>query len=279
MYLGRLADSVRRLERGMGLARATGQSHLITYLLIAQSVTYGMLGRFTDASGCLADALEVAVLTDSAELHAMVLGYQCWIATYTSDLDVALRTGEAALAVGGPDQDWFGSVAGGMLAQARLHAGDPQGAIDLLLEAGGGPELPLMDPPSQPNWYSVLTTASVRLGDSGQAARWAERAGEVAAELGMPLRTGFANLARSHAALAADPADPADAADALRWALAAVAITTRGSLPGQCWERSVHWRFCGLSDTCGTCCSGRRVAPRRSRRSCSVPVSRSPSWV
>src|SRR5581483_9956347 len=145
------------LERGMSLARATGQSHLITYLLILRSVTYGMLGRFAEASGCLADALEVAVLTESDQLHATVLGYQCWIATYTGDLDAALRIGETALEVAG-DRDGAGSVAGGMLVLARLRAGDPQGAIDLLLEAGGGPELPKMDSPSQPNWYSMLTT-------------------------------------------------------------------------------------------------------------------------
>jgi DNA-binding CsgD family transcriptional regulator len=103
-------------------------------------------------------------------------------------------------------------MAEGMYAQAMLFAGDPAGCVELLVRAGGGPELPCFDKVSRPSWYHLLAAAEAAAGRPEDAAQWADRAEVVAATLGLAVRTGFAHAARCHALLAVDPAS------ALRWA-------------------------------------------------------------
>ncbi|WP_246489884.1 helix-turn-helix transcriptional regulator [Kutzneria kofuensis] len=209
MFLERPAEALRHLDRGLRLARTTGQNHLMTYLRMGQGTTYGLLGRLQEAADCFADALEVSRLTGSDELRAMALANLCWITTWQGDHARALRLGEQAVAAAGEDKDWYAAVAHGLLAQARLHADDPGTCIEILVRAGGGPGLPNLDPLSRAGWYELLAAADARLHHAERAGDWAHRAETLAATLGLHMRTGFARLARAHALRSADPAHAA----------------------------------------------------------------------
>jgi DNA-binding NarL/FixJ family response regulator len=75
--------------------------------------------------------------------------------------------------------------------------------------------LTALDLISQPAWYELLAYAEMLDGRADEARAWADRATASAALLDLPVRTGFAQLAHAHAALAVDPAA------AGRWAMAA----------------------------------------------------------
>ncbi len=197
LFLERYDAAQRHLERGLGLARATGQNHLVTYLLIAQGTTYSLLGRLSEAAARFDDALETAVLTGSDELRTMALSQLCWITAWQGDLDRAQRLGEEAVESAGAITDWFSATAHGMLAQTRLYAGDPAGCLEILLAAGGGPELPAFDPLSRVAWFELLAEAGWVAGRHDDAAEWAERARVQASAFGLDLRTGFAQLAQA----------------------------------------------------------------------------------
>lgn len=221
MYLERWGDAQRHAARGLRLARASGQNHLVTYLRMGQGTTYGRLGYLTEATECFDDALEAALLTASDELRTMALAQQSWIAAWRGQLPVALSLAEAAVECAGREADWCAAVAQAMVAQAKLYAGDPAACVDLLLQAGAGPDLPDLDILSRPAWYQLLAEADAARGDITSAMMWADRAEAMAAGWNLPVRTGFAHLAMAHASVEKDPAT------AVRYGLSAAGLFAR----------------------------------------------------
>jgi DNA-binding CsgD family transcriptional regulator/tetratricopeptide (TPR) repeat protein len=190
-------DAARRhLERGLSLARATGQNHLLTYLLVGHGSTLRRQGQLREAADSLAEAQESGQLVRSPALHAFAMAMRCRMATLTGDLDQALRLGEEACRLAGPADDWLSVLASAFFAHARLMAGDPQGCVSILVDAGGGADLPMLPLPYRPEWFDVLTTAALALGHTSEGEQWATRA-ETAAHLGLAGSTAFAQLARA----------------------------------------------------------------------------------
>ncbi len=124
----------------------------------------------------------------------------------------------ARLHVAAGRADQVSAVVGFFLAEAELEAGDPAGCRERILEAGGGPELPLNERLYQPRWYGVLSRAELALGEVDRAEGWVERAEAAAGGLELPGRTGWATHARAGLLLARG-----EAARAASVALAAVA--------------------------------------------------------
>jgi DNA-binding CsgD family transcriptional regulator/tetratricopeptide (TPR) repeat protein len=220
----RLASAGRHADRGLRLARATGQSHAMAALTAIRGMVHAYLGELTEAERCFDDNLESAELTGSDELRVMALTFGCWIATWRGELAEAVRLGEQALAAddhGAAATTWRSGQGEAMLAQAMLHSGDPRACRDLLLGTGGGPDLPAVDPLTRPLTYQLLTEAEVAAGRPAAAAAWADRARQAAEQLGLPLRTAMAQMA---AAIATLPVNPAAAAPL---AIAAAGTYTR----------------------------------------------------
>lgn len=67
------------------MARATGQNHILTYLLMGYGTVLGLSGRLREAGDCFDDALEAAALTGSDELRVMALTHRCWITLWQGD--------------------------------------------------------------------------------------------------------------------------------------------------------------------------------------------------
>ncbi|GAA3431279.1 AAA family ATPase [Kutzneria kofuensis] len=206
----RLDGALRHLARGLQLARATGQNHLVTYLRIGQGTAYGLLGQLHEAAACFDDAAEAALLTRSDELRTMALAQQAWIVTWLGDPTEGVRLGTEAVRLAGPVRDWFSGVAHGMLAQAKLYAGDPAGAVELLRRAGGDDQLSGFEPVTRVSYLELLAAAEAECGRPEEAMVYAELAQKVAGTLGRQLPLAFAGLARAHPLRAGSPSEAAE---------------------------------------------------------------------
>jgi DNA-binding CsgD family transcriptional regulator len=204
--------SIRHLARGMQLARVSGQNHLVTYLQIGQGTAYGLRGQLREAAACFDDAAEAALLTRSDELRTMALAQQSWIVTWMGDVEEGVRLGTEAVRLAGPVRDWFAGVAHGMLAQARMYAGDAEGAVALLRRAGGDEDLSGFEPVTRVSYLQLLAEAESECRRPADALRWAELAQKVAVTLGRQLPLAFAQLARAHALRATAPLEAAEEA-------------------------------------------------------------------
>jgi DNA-binding CsgD family transcriptional regulator len=196
---------VRQLERGLRLARVAGHNHLVPDLLLAQGTMYGLSGRLSPAQSRIDDALEAALLTGSDQLRSLALAQKSWLLVWRGDLAGGLRAGADSVALSGPIADWASAVARGRLASCRLYAGDPDGCIDLMMSAGGGPDLPAVDPVTRVDWFKLLSLAEAARDRTAEAVRWADRALALATTMHLPGRLGFAQLAQAFARRPVDP--------------------------------------------------------------------------
>jgi DNA-binding CsgD family transcriptional regulator/tetratricopeptide (TPR) repeat protein len=289
MHFERIDDALRHLERGLRLARASGQNHLLTHLLLGYGTTLGLVGRLREAGDCFDDALEAAALTGSDALRVMALTQRCWITLWQGDIRAALCLGEEAVARASGVDDWFSALASGTLAQARFYAGDPAGCVELLLQAGQGPQLRSLNPAYGLGWLELLVEATAAY-DPELAATWAEQVADLTSTTeALPRRRGFGHLAQAWALRSVDPATCAtqalaaatlfdqagDGVDAGRAYLLA-ATTLEASGRGEHARRALA-RARTLFDTCGAGLFQARAlreerrqgarAPRQSRRS------------
>jgi DNA-binding CsgD family transcriptional regulator len=221
-------DAARRhLERGLSLCRATGQHHLVTYLLVGLGSTLRWQGQLREAAAVVAEACESGQLVHSPALHSARLAMRCRIATFADDPDQAVRLGEEACQLAGPADDWLSVLAAAFLAHARLMAGDPRGCVSILVDAGGGAELPMIPEPA------------LDLGNPREGEQWAVRAETTAAHLGLTGSTAFARLARARVLYATR--------DAVGAAGAAHAAATAFQQIGSPLDEGCAWLLAGMA--------------------------------
>ncbi|SMD26480.1 regulatory protein, luxR family [Kibdelosporangium aridum] len=205
----------RHFDRGLALARATGQNYLLTMLLVSRGSVLMWQGLLTQAEGCFADAEEAALLVRSRWLQAFALAMRCRVAALTGELELALRLGEEACRLAGPPNDWLSLWTAKLLAHAHLMADNPEGCSSILDITGSSPELPMVDPARRPAWYEFLTTAALALDRVAEGEQWAARAEAAATGLvALPGRRAFARLARARVLSASG--DPAHASTTAR---------------------------------------------------------------
>ncbi|MGW0838687.1 response regulator transcription factor [Streptomyces sp. NPDC002787] len=116
---------------------------------------------------------------------------------------------------------WWAASARGLLAQARLLAGDAAGCRRTLLEGGGGERLPRVRPFSRPFLLTLLATATLECGDREEAHRLVRTAEAEADRLGLPVQEAHVRGARAQLHMADGEHDAAAklfelAAEALR---------------------------------------------------------------
>jgi DNA-binding NarL/FixJ family response regulator len=243
----RPGDALRHLDRALRLTRETGQSHLVTYLMVGLGMAHALQGRLVSAWQCFTDALDAAILTGSDELRTMALSCLCWVTAWQGDLDAAARFGAEAITSAEPGMAWLGALANGMYARVSFCRGDVDGAVERLVSAAGGPGLDRMQPMSRVHWYEFLANAEATRNRPAEALEWANRGKDLAAMFGLPMHSAFADLAQGHAMLPADPGlaaaravtaasafdDGGDLVDAGRaHLLAAVAYAAAGDMNG-----------------------------------------------
>jgi DNA-binding NarL/FixJ family response regulator len=209
MFLEHVEAARRHLERCLRIARRGAHQHLLTHLLVGWGSVLKIAGDLPVATEAYDEAREAGERVGSRELTTMATAMQCRAATWRGDLAAAERFGAEAVAMAGERSNWFASVAGALLAQARLLAGNPDGAVEAILKAGGGPDLPGFDPASRCDWWEAAITAAVLEGDLDVARDLSARSQACASALPLSSPEAFASLGEARIRLASDAADEA----------------------------------------------------------------------
>ena len=224
---GDLRGADEAVGRGLEIARRTGQGVLAPAFTCMRGFVAHELGRLDDAEDDEDEALEAALISGNLPV-AYWASIQCsWIALARGRPDDALARGQAAWDLLGAHA---GSQAGFSVADARLAAGDPAGAL-AALEAFGwvSPQLWTLD---RVKAADVAVRVLLALGRLADAAGWARRA---PVECG-GRRTGICGAIVAHAEASVLLA-AGEAGEAARVAAAGAEAAEQGCAPlwaGRC---------------------------------------------
>jgi DNA-binding NarL/FixJ family response regulator len=220
LYLHRYEHAGAHAQRGLAIARATGQGEMSPVLVPVLSHVLHTTGRIAESVALLDGAVEAARLSGNAQALGWNLLSRAFTAVAAGDLEAALAAGQESVEVTRElDDSLVSTYASVALASALHENGDPGRAIEVLLTAAGGEELPLIASGWKANYFELLTRCWLTVGQPVAAERAADRAAATAAELGLPLTVAMAH--RAAAAVALERGDPATAASRALDAVAA----------------------------------------------------------
>lgn len=208
IFLGRFDDADRHLQRGLDLARASGEGQHIL-MTIGRALVLSIRGDIGEATDVVANAVEMARLSGNVQVVAWALDVECRVATTRGDLDTAVRCGEEGVALAAAlGKPWISAPVGSALGVARLDAGYPESCRTELLKWGGGPGLPLARLWQRCVSYEALTRAELALGRGDAADEWVRRA-EALDTSSSPLAAAMTHRARTRVLLARGAANEA----------------------------------------------------------------------
>ncbi|WP_405537806.1 AAA family ATPase [Streptomyces sp. NBC_00075] len=211
-FLEHYPDAERHAERGLDIARRSGQLYVVPHLLLCLSHIRVQTCRISSALELADQAEDIARGIGSDQLLAFVLASKAaaLVAACPPGDPRPLAVAEEAVAAAGTGVDWWASTAWCIFGWAALMAGDPVRARDAMLRAGG-PELQRIQPSLRPLYLEILVTSALVTGRSEEARDWAERARKEAEQLGLPMQRASALRSAAHLPLA--QGDTAAAAD------------------------------------------------------------------
>jgi DNA-binding NarL/FixJ family response regulator len=179
-------------------------------------------GRIAESAELLDGAVDAARMSGNVQALGWNLLSRAFTAVAAGDLELAIRAASESVKITRDIDDGLVSTYAGLaLATALLESGDPGRAIDVLVTAAGGDQLPLITCGWRPNYFELLTRCWLELGHPADADRTAHQASDSAADVGLPLATALAS--RAVAAVTLAFGDPATAA---RQALAGADVAT-----------------------------------------------------
>jgi len=209
-FLDRYEAAVEHFDRGVRVGRESGHTQLYVELTAGRAGALLQLGRLADAQAANEEAIEAARLSENPQPLAWALMMSCATQTDSGHLARAVREGResVALAVDGSSISVGCAITLGI---ALAESGDFEGAVELIVEWAGGPELPHTFPLLRPWAYEGLTRAELGLGRIEQAAGWAHRAAAIVDGVDCDLARAQADRAAANVLLA--EGDVAAAAD------------------------------------------------------------------
>jgi ATP/maltotriose-dependent transcriptional regulator MalT len=213
LYLELYDDAARHSERALAVAIATGQGQFVP-ILFWTGMIRAATGRLEAAAEIHERAVEVARLSGHSQGLAWNLIGRTLTATAAGDIDTALAAAEEAVDVVEDEDMSFPAMwvrAG--LATALVEAGDFRRARGLLLDGGGGEELPRVPPGWRPSLFELLTRCALGLGDTPRAKEEAGRSADARSRLGGTLRLPTVWADRAAAAVALAEGDARAAAE------------------------------------------------------------------
>jgi DNA-binding NarL/FixJ family response regulator len=235
--LERYPNAAEHLERGIRLARESGNAYLLVPLYSGRAAVELATGRLGQACGTAAETLELASTIGGQQLLMWAHTLSALIAVAQGRGPAALEAAEhAAKAADGVATGFLTTAARCCLGVARIEAGGPRMGHELILRYGGGPGLDRLDAGIRPDGYASLAKAARLLGDLERAEEWVDRAEASAADLGLRGRTATAQAARARLVMEREPrqagrlaAEAAEAFEAVgRMADAGRALTIAG---------------------------------------------------
>jgi DNA-binding NarL/FixJ family response regulator len=212
LYLHRYDDAAAHANRGLELARGTGQGEVVPFLIPVLVTVLHTTGRVTEAAGLLDEAIEAARLTGNAEALGWNLLSRGYVAVAAGDLDLALGVAQESVNVTRDlDDRLVSTYARWALGSALLETGEPGRAIEVLVTAAEGEDLAHIPEPWRAHYFELLTRSWLAFGRPLQAEETAIRAAATAERLGLPAATAMAHRAAAAVALASG--DPTTAGD------------------------------------------------------------------
>ncbi len=214
-YLELYDDAVAHAQRGIAIARATGEGRMLVPLMLVQGYPFEMQGRMAEAVATCESAVEIARLAGHPHYLFWALFELAWARYFSGQPDVAAAAAEESRRVGGRmtlgTMPSAGGGPGWVLAVCRFEGGDPAALLEIVGELGD--ELDWAIPTEKCfNWESI-GLAQLALGLRDDAGVSADRADRDAALLDLQLPTAVAQRMRA-ALLMAD----GDAAGAVQLA-------------------------------------------------------------
>ena len=195
ILLDRLAVGAARAERGLLVARATGQGQVLPVLFWTGTIRSDC-GRLREAAEILDEAIEIARVGGQAQGMAWNLFARSFAATAAGDTALALATArESVAALRGVEPSFPATGAHHSLAAALFADGDADGAREALLEAGGDEALALIPAAWRPRALELHTRILLALDRREAAAAAASAAQELAERLGLRSAGAYADRA------------------------------------------------------------------------------------
>ena len=203
LYLDRYLSCREHAERGMRVARATGQGELVALLNPTLGTSLWVLGEFDRSAEILDAAVEGARLTKNAQAITWGAFNRAYGALMSGDVDTAYALGEESVELSRDFTDGLISSHAGVVHSATLHeVGEYERAIDLVVGCAGGPDLHRIAPGSwRATYLEVLVLCWLALGREEEAEAAAERVRAQANAVPLPIAEVMAARAEASVAL------------------------------------------------------------------------------
>jgi ATP/maltotriose-dependent transcriptional regulator MalT len=204
-YLERYDDAIAHAQRGIAIARATGEGRMLVPMMLVQGYPFEMQGRTVEAIATCESAVEIARLASHPHYLFWALFELGWARYFAGQLDAAASAAEESLKVGGRLTHGTMPSAGGgpgwILAVCRFESGDPASMLATVSDLGDE-NLDWAIPVEKCfNWESIAL-ARLALGQRDAAGEAADRAERDAAALDLRLPTALAERTRAALLLA-----------------------------------------------------------------------------
>jgi ATP/maltotriose-dependent transcriptional regulator MalT len=240
LYLDHYREAGVHAARGLAVGRATGLLHLT--VLTTLGMARFMQGDLAEAANVLDGAVEASRVSGIAQRVAWHLVNRSLAALAAGDVDTALATAEEAEELTRQlDERFISAWAGLALASARLPAGEPGRAVEVLGSSAGGQDLANIPGGWRTMGLELLTRCYLELGRREDASRAAALAEAASGDMGLPMAEAWAE--RAAAAVALDAGDPAAAAK--RALASAIAADKAGAVVEAALSRTLAGRALG----------------------------------
>jgi DNA-binding CsgD family transcriptional regulator/tetratricopeptide (TPR) repeat protein len=246
-YLEHYEDAIAHADRGIEIARATGEGRLLVPLMLVKPYALEMNGRLGQTLELCEAAAEGARLATNPHYLFWALFEKAWAHYYLGNLDRAVEACEESARVGGRLTGGTMPAASGgpgwPLAATLFELGELDRGFETMAQIGGF-DLGYAIPVERCFYWEILALAELGRGGSEVAAAHVVRAEEQAARLGLRLPESVAQRARAALLLASGDAAAA-AATAADSAEAAASVGAR--LPAA-YARSLQGRALAAAD-------------------------------
>jgi DNA-binding NarL/FixJ family response regulator len=204
LYLDRYLSCREHAERGMRVARATGQGELVALLNPTLGTSLWVLGEFERSAEILDAAVEGARLTKNAQAITWGAFNRAYGALMSGDVETAYALGEESVVLSRDFNDGLISSHAGVVHAATLQElGEYERATQLLVGCAGGPDLHRIAPGSwRATYLEVLVLCWLALGREEEAVTAAERVRAQATAVPLPIAEVMSARAEASVALA-----------------------------------------------------------------------------
>jgi signal transduction histidine kinase len=212
-YLEHYDAAITHADRGIAIARATGEGRLLTPISLLKGYTFEMQGRVADAIDLCEAAVEATRLSASPHELAWALCELAYARYHAGHLESAIAAAEESARVGGrmagDTMPAGGGGPGWVLGSSLFEAGDIERGWEIMHSLGSD-DLPHKIPVERCFDWEILALVELARGRRDTAEAYVRRTEEHAAKLGLRLPQALA--LRGRAALLLADGDPGAAA-------------------------------------------------------------------